>query len=134
MYTSCMVEGVPTEPSGFTLAFTNLVTAIKTFRAHIGEVEEDLTEFDTAVENFDGQLAAIAVDLEQIADDTRIADFRFVFVELMAAEKMIEKQIEDIRVDERISVATRSLMAQKLVELLHEQEVLLEAFPPSAKN
>lgn len=116
------------------VAFGNLVKTIKTFRAHLDEAETDLKDFETAVQNFESELEAVGVELGQMAASTRDEEGKYIFRGLMEVEKVIHKQIADIRADTRITEKVALAMEDSLQELLHEQGRLLAAFSPSPKQ
>jgi septal ring factor EnvC (AmiA/AmiB activator) len=122
------MEEIPQSQSALMVAFSNLQKFINDFRAHIDETEVDLAEFETAVDACQAQLEALEVELGQMAGGTSDESGKYMYRELMAAEKVIKKEIDEIRADRRITENVRTVMEESLQELLDQQAGLLASF------
>src|SRR3989344_261560 len=129
-----MTEEMPLGESALMVAFENLVKSIKTFRALLGEAEADLKDFNVAVQGFEAELEAVGAELGQMVGATRDVEDKLIYRELMAAEKVMQKQIEEIRADGRISERVALAMETSLQELLSEQAALLMSFSSSMRQ
>jgi len=116
------------------VTFARLVKLIRNLTTQLEEAKEDFSDFEQAIDACEAQLEALDVELGQLAGGTSDQLGKHLYTELMATEKMIKKEIEEIQADKSIAHDLRTTIEEGLLELLDHQTVLLTSFQTDSKQ